>query len=86
MSLAETEDQLLIAVEDDGPGVNSEALPTLGTRGMRLDEQTPGHGLGLAIAREITERYDGSLSFSIGSHGGLKAMACFPGGDIGNSQ
>ncbi|KPQ03197.1 sensor histidine kinase [Marinobacter sp. HL-58] len=86
VSLVETGNQLVITVEDDGPGVNTEALPTLGTRGMRLDEQIPGHGLGLAIAREIAERYDGNLSFSIGSQGGLKAMVCLPGVDRGNRQ
>ncbi|MDL0431471.1 ATP-binding protein [Marinobacter sp. TBZ242] len=79
LSLTETGDQMIIAVEDDGPGVNADALSTLGTRGVRLDEQTPGHGLGLAIAREITERYSGSLTFSTGSQGGLKATVCFPG-------
>lgn len=78
LSLAEAGDQLIIAVEDDGPGVDANALPALGTRGVRLDEQTPGHGLGLAIAREITERYGGNLTFSTGSHGGLKAMVFFP--------
>lgn len=78
LSLTETGDRLIIAIEDDGPGVNAEALPTLGTRGVRLDEQAPGHGLGLAIAREITERYGGSLSFSIGTPGGLRVMASIP--------
>jgi len=79
LSLSETGGQLVIAVEDDGPGVDTDALPSLGTRGVRLDEQTPGYGLGLAIAREIIERYSGSLTFSTGSRGGLKAMVCFPG-------
>ncbi|MDX1554085.1 MAG: ATP-binding protein, partial [Marinobacter sp.] len=78
LSLNECSDQLIITVEDDGPGVSADALPTLGTRGVRLDEQTPGHGLGLAIAREITERYGGSLSFSIGTRGGLRASISVP--------
>jgi signal transduction histidine kinase len=72
INLAETEDQLMITVEDDGPGVDQNALTTLGGRGMRLDEQVPGHGLGLAITREITERYGGSLQFSRSTMGGLK--------------
>lgn len=78
LSLNESSDQLMITVEDDGPGANTDALPTLGTRGMRLDQQTPGHGLGLAIVREITERYGGSLSFSIGTRGGLRASVSMP--------
>ncbi|MDZ7841691.1 MAG: sensor histidine kinase [Gammaproteobacteria bacterium] len=78
LSLAETGDRLIITIEDDGPGVDTGALPTLGTRGVRLDEQAPGHGLGLAIAREITERYGGSLAISIGAPGGLRVTASIP--------
>jgi signal transduction histidine kinase len=78
LSLHESPDQLIITVEDDGPGVSADALQTLGTRGVRLDEQTPGHGLGLAIAREITERYSGRFTFSIGTRGGLRASISVP--------
>lgn len=78
LSLSESSDQLIIIVEDDGPGVSTDSLPTLGTRGVRLDEQTPGHGLGLAIAREITERYGGNLSFSIRARGGLTVTTLIP--------
>ncbi|MCR8916345.1 sensor histidine kinase [Marinobacter panjinensis] len=80
LSLNESAEQLIIKVEDDGPGVSANALPTLGTRGVRLDEQTPGHGLGLAIAREITDRYGGNLSFSIGTRGGLRVTVSMPRG------
>ncbi len=31
-----------IVVADDGPGVNHKDLASLGQRGLRLDEQTPG--------------------------------------------
>ena len=68
-----------ITVEDDGPGIPPDALDTLGTRGLRLDEQTPGHGLGLAIVREIADRYGGILNFRSGSTGGFKATVHFPG-------
>lgn len=78
MTLANTDNQMVITVEDDGPGVDPDALSKLGTRGVRLDEQTPGHGLGLAITREITERYGGALVFSIGIKGGLRASAAIP--------
>ncbi|MDK8463248.1 sensor histidine kinase [Marinobacter sp. SS13-12] len=80
LSLNESAEQLIIKVEDDGPGVGVDALPTLGTRGVRLDEQTPGHGLGLAIVREITDRYGGNLSFSIGTRGGLRVTVSMPRG------
>ncbi|TGN40435.1 ATP-binding protein [Marinobacter confluentis] len=72
VNLAENGEQLIITVEDDGPGVDQHAFSTLGKRGMRLDEQVPGHGLGLAITREITERYGGGMQFSKGTMGGLR--------------
>lgn len=78
LTLKDSGDQLMITVEDDGPGVDPKELPSLGTRGVRLDEQTPGHGLGLAIAREITERYDGCLRFSNRAVGGLSVCATMP--------
>jgi signal transduction histidine kinase len=64
----------LIVVTDDGSGVSEGDLVNLGQRGRRLDEQTPGHGLGLAIVREIVARYEGETSFSNGLKGGLKVL------------
>ncbi|WP_318942885.1 ATP-binding protein [Marinobacter sp.] len=71
--LQESDGLMTIQVSDDGPGVAPSIVNRLGTRGVRLDEQTPGHGLGLAIVSEIVERYRGRLSFSRGRKGGLVA-------------
>jgi signal transduction histidine kinase len=68
-----------IVVTDDGPGVKANELSSLGQRGLRLDEQTPGHGLGLAIVREIVERYGGSITFSSTSYKGLRVTVEIPG-------
>lgn len=84
ITLAESSTGLRIVVEDDGPGTAESDLATLGTRGVRLDQQTPGHGLGLAIVREITERYGATLRFDISAMGGLKATVLFPGAAGGN--
>ncbi len=52
---------LVITVEDDGPGISDSDAKLLAQRGLRLDESVHGHGLGLAIVRDIAEFYGGSL-------------------------
>lgn len=66
-----------IAVTDDGPGVDEAELSKLGQRGLRLDQQTPGHGLGLAIVQDIVSRYGGEIVFSNGPSGGLQVVMEF---------
>ncbi|BES72261.1 two-component system sensor histidine kinase CarS [Marinobacter nanhaiticus D15-8W] len=71
VTIIQRQNILAITVTDDGPGVAAEELPTLGTRGLRLDQQKPGHGLGLAIVRDLIARYEGRLGFRQGDVGGL---------------
>ncbi|WP_273428799.1 sensor histidine kinase [Marinobacter sp.] len=78
LSLAQHSDTLKIGVIDDGPGVAEAEICKLGQRGLRLDEQTPGHGLGLAIVREIVERYGGMLHFSAATERGLQVVVDIP--------
>lgn len=68
-----------IIVSDDGPGCSAEDLESLGSRGRRVDESVPGHGLGLAIARDIVEYAGGRLTFARSGHlGGLEVTAHLP--------
>jgi len=53
--------QWTFTVEDDGPGVEQQALDKLTLRGVRIDENTAGHGLGLSIAKDLVEHYSGEL-------------------------
>jgi len=48
----------VIAVADDGPGIESDRLPRLFERFQRSDS---GSGLGLAIARRVVERHGGTI-------------------------
>jgi anti-sigma regulatory factor (Ser/Thr protein kinase) len=68
-----------IAVEDDGPGVDIELANALLTRGTRLDETLPGHGLGLAIVGDIVRHYGGHLRFGRSQElGGLAVVVELP--------
>jgi signal transduction histidine kinase len=68
-----------IIVSDDGPGCSAEDLESLGIRGRRVDESVPGHGLGLAIARDVVEFAGGRLAFARSAAlGGLEVTAHFP--------
>lgn len=70
--------QLILDIEDDGPGLSPAERQKVGTRGERLDESVPGTGLGLAIVRDISKLYGGSLTLDASPHGGLKARLVLP--------
>jgi signal transduction histidine kinase len=70
--------ELVVRIEDDGPGVPDESLPELGRRGLRLDQGTRGSGLGLAIALDICDAYGARLSFGRAALGGLAVRLSFP--------
>lgn len=60
-----------VAVEDDGPGIEPEVLPTLFqrySRGPSVTRDAGGTGLGLLIVREIVE-----------AHGGVAGVDSTPG-------
>lgn len=59
-----------LLVEDDGPGVPAEQRQRIVRRGERLDTQHPGHGIGLSVAKDIIESYDGELSLHDSELGG----------------
>ncbi len=54
-------DGFLLTIEDDGPGCSDSDLLRIPEWGLRLDEATAGHGLGLAIVRNIVSSYGGEL-------------------------
>jgi two-component system sensor histidine kinase PhoQ len=59
-----------LTVEDDGPGIPEEAADALLQRGMRLDESAPGHGIGLAVVKDIAASYGGEVSIAVSDLGG----------------
>lgn len=61
LSVEQLTTALRLQVEDDGPGIPPEQRDVLIQRGLRLDEQIEGHGLGLAIVQDIVSHYGGTL-------------------------
>ncbi|MCP5280999.1 MAG: HAMP domain-containing histidine kinase [Rhodoferax sp.] len=57
------EGMLALTVTDNGPGIAPQQRAQLGTRFVRLDRATPGHGLGLASVRAIVALHGGQLAF-----------------------
>ncbi len=67
-----------IAVEDDGPGIEEAEAARVLQRGVRLDEATPGHGIGLPMVREIVEAYEGELKVGRSELGGANIVISLP--------
>ena len=70
--------RLTILVEDDGAGLTPEEAEKVLRRGVRLDEKTPGSGLGLDIVKELVDIYGGTLNLFRSEMGGLKAELSLP--------
>lgn len=61
-----------MTVSDDGPGIEPEVAEQLLTRGMRLDESAPGHGIGLAVVKDLAASYGGEVSIEVSELGGAE--------------
>jgi signal transduction histidine kinase len=67
-----------IVVSDDGPGLSDDERRAVLARGVRLDEQAPGAGLGLSIVTELARAYEGALELDEAETGGLRARLILP--------
>jgi two-component system, OmpR family, sensor histidine kinase PhoQ len=72
-------ERLEVVVEDDGPGISEEDRQRVGQRGVRTDENVPGHGIGLAMVQDTIEMYGGSLSIDESPLGGARFSVRLPG-------
>lgn len=63
LSMAEKAGAITIVIEDDGEGKAPQELEQIAQRGIRLDESVEGHGLGLAICKDIVKLYAGTIRF-----------------------
>jgi signal transduction histidine kinase len=74
----ETANQVVIAVEDEGPGLPPDSMDVVFRVGERLDEQVPGSGLGLPIVRDLAQLYGGEIRLENVDKGGLRAVLELP--------
>lgn len=72
--------RIVLAIEDDGPGIAPELREAVLARGIRADERVPGSGLGLDIVRETAALYGGELRLLESELGGLRAELWLPQG------
>lgn len=80
VSVMRAEDQAVMAVEDDGPGIPEAERALVFERFHRLPENTrSGSGLGLAIVREIALLHGGEVFIEAGADGhGTRVVLQFP--------
>ncbi|MCD0419802.1 hypothetical protein LOC51_21520 [Rubrivivax sp. JA1024] len=71
---------VVLAIEDDGPGLSADQIADAVQAGHRLDESAPGFGFGLSITRELVELYAGSLTLERSALGGLRVEIQLPAG------
>ena len=71
--------EIKIQISDDGEGLPVKKMNEVFARGFRLDEQTPGTGLGLNIVKDIVEFYKGKVWLEKSSElGGLEVNIRLP--------
>ncbi|KQY91418.1 histidine kinase [Caulobacter sp. Root1455] len=68
-----------LLIDDDGPGMEEGRAEAALMRGGRLDEAGPGHGLGLAIVRDLVEASAGELTLGRSNLGGLAVALLWRG-------
>lgn len=69
---------LVLEIQDDGPGIAQGELRSILHRGVRADPYTPGHGIGLAVVRDMVEDvYQGTLEIDRGPLGGARVRVRF---------
>ncbi|WP_187775716.1 sensor histidine kinase [Luteimonas suaedae] len=72
---------LLLAVDDNGPGIPPERISHVLQRGVRGDERVQGHGIGLAIVQDIVRSYRGELQVMASEElGGARFVVTLPPG------
>jgi signal transduction histidine kinase len=73
---------IVITIDDDGPGLDATMRDAVLQRGVRADETAAGSGFGLAIVRDMAELYGGSIALDQSNAGGVRATLRLPQGKV----
>jgi len=83
-------DDVVLVVEDSGPGIPPEHLPHVFDRFYRVDSardaRSGGSGLGLSIVRAVVEQHGGRVSAANGAMGGARFELRLPAAHAGESR
>lgn len=81
VSVLNEHDRVKLYIDDNGPGIPEETIEQVFEPFFRVDlgrrQTIPGAGLGLAIAKEIVERFAGTISIENRKSGGLRQTVSF---------
>ena len=61
LTISQQDDALIMCIEDDGVGIKEQQITQILERGVRADTYEAGHGVGLAIVRDLVASYQGEL-------------------------
>ena len=82
VKLESNDKKLMIAIEDDGPGIPKDKREDVFKAFYRLEnsrnKETGGGGLGLSIAKDVITSHGGTIELDDSSLGGLKVLVCIP--------
>jgi len=77
--------QVVLTVDDSGPGIPADKRATVTERFTRLDESrsstTGGFGLGMSVMVSVVERHGGRLTLGDSPSGGLRLAIIVPAAD-----
>ncbi len=83
VSLTQYADNLVVTIEDDGPGIPEDRREDVFKPFIRLEESrsrdTGGTGLGLTVARTIIHAHGGEITLNNRKQGGLSVAVTLPG-------
>jgi len=61
LTISQQGDALIMCIEDDGIGIKKQQIRQILERGVRADTYEAGHGVGLAIVRDLVASYQGEM-------------------------